>query len=83
VNTRTYSSLTAFLAHRLALRNTDAREPQRSKLLAEMDALVAELSPREREAIESAGTSDEHARHRERAERHLTQILRSRGWLSG
>jgi hypothetical protein len=83
VNSRTYSSLTAFLAHRLALRGADVRDAEQSELLAEMDALLAELSPAERAAIESAGPGGEHERHRERAERHLTQILRRRGWLSG
>jgi hypothetical protein len=83
VNAKSYSSLTAFLAHRLGLRNAGARDQAQSALLAEMDAMLAELGPAEREAIDSAGAGGEHARHRERAARHLTQILQQRGWLSG
>jgi hypothetical protein len=83
VNGKSYSSLTAFLAHRLALHDAGARDQAQSALMAGMDALIAELSPAERGAIDSAGAGGEHARHRERAARHLTQILQQRGWLSG
>lgn len=78
-----YSSLTAFLAHRRALRELTARDPAQSEHLARMEAAIAELGPAERGAIDSAMADGAAARHRQRAERHLSQILRDRGWLTG
>jgi hypothetical protein len=75
--------LTAFLAHRRALRNAAAPQAEEPARLKEMESLIAELSPGEREALESRDRTGEPARHRERAERHLTHILRQRGLLSG
>jgi hypothetical protein len=78
-----YSSLTAFLAHRRALRALAERRAAQSALLAEMEAPIAELSPADRDALEAVDTAGERARHRQRAERHLAQMLRQRGMLSG
>lgn len=89
-----YSSLTAFLAHRRALRELAGRSQEQSALLAEMEAAIAELSGPDRGAMEDAGgsqttaaqatnTDGERARRRRRAEHHLTHILRQRGILSG
>jgi hypothetical protein len=83
VKATTYSSLTAFLAHLRALRATAAASPEQSGRRQAMEALVAELSPAERESLEAADTGGESGRHRERAERHLTRILRERGVLTG
>ncbi len=78
-----YSSLTAFLAHRRSLRALAGRSAAQSALLGEMDAAVAELNPADRDALEAADAGGERARHRQRAERHLAQLLRRRGMLSG
>ncbi len=76
-----YSSLTAFLAHRAMLCALAKRTPDQSALLAEMDAAIAELCPADCDALEG-DAGGERARRRQRAERHLTQILRQRGILS-
>lgn len=78
-----YSSLTAFLAHRASLRALAERTPEQSALLAEMDAAIAEVAPADRDTLEAAEAAGERARRRQRAERHLAQILRQRGILSG
>ncbi|HKD70239.1 MAG TPA: hypothetical protein VKB84_25605 [Candidatus Binataceae bacterium] len=83
MNLTAYSSLTAFLAHRRAMRGLAAPDPAQARRLAEMEASIAELSEPEREALESADDAGEPGRHRGRAERHLTQILRQRGILAG
>lgn len=83
MNTPAYSSLTAFLAHRSALRADSSRGPDQSERLAQMEALIAQLSPAERDSLEAADAGGEQGRHRQRAERHLIQILRQQGWLSG
>jgi hypothetical protein len=62
--------------------------PEQSAWLAEMESITGELTAGERESLQNGGAagggaSGEDARHRQRAERHLTQILRSRGVLSG
>jgi hypothetical protein len=79
----TYSSLTAFLAHRRALRSVTTPTGGQSATLAAMEALIAELVPGEREALEAADTAGDGARHRQRAERNMTRILRERGVLAG
>jgi hypothetical protein len=81
VNVPAYSSLTAFLAHRRALRALAERGPEQSALLAELDAPIAELGPADRDALEADNGGGE--RERQRAERHLTLILRQRGLLAG
>ena len=48
-----------------------------------MESIIGELTPAERASLENRAGSGENARHRQRAERHLTHILRSRGILSG
>ncbi len=83
MNTLSYSSLTAFLAHRRVLRALGSGSPEQSARLEEMEALIAQLSRAERDSLEDADAAGEQARHRQRAERHLIQILRQRGWLSG
>ncbi len=82
MNGPTYSSLTAFLAHRAMLRTLAERTPEQSALLAEMDAAIAVLGSADCDALEG-DAGGERARRRQRAERHLTQILRQRGILSG
>ena len=57
--------------------------PEQADWLAEMEAVIGELTPGERDSLQKDGASGEAARHRQRAERHLTQILRRRGILSG
>jgi hypothetical protein len=83
VNALSYSSITAFLAHRDALRAFDARSPEQSARLGEIESLIEQLSPPEREFLDQSAATGEPARHRERAERHLIQILRQHGALSG
>lgn len=83
MNAPAYSSLTAFLAHLRALRSLTAPDREQSARLAEMESIIGELTPSERESMQSSGAAGEQARHRQRAERHLTQILRNRGILSG
>jgi hypothetical protein len=89
-----YSSLTAFMAHLQALRMAKpltSLTREQSAWLAEMESIIGELTPAERESLENDGLIDlaigwgasGTSRHRRRAERHLTQILRSRGVLSG
>lgn len=86
-----YSSLTAFIAHLQALRLAkplSSATPEQLAWLAAMESIIGELTPAEREALQDGGlsggeTSGVDARHRQRAERHLTQILRNRGILSG
>ena len=86
MNTAPYSSLTAFLAHLCALRALTAPAPEQAARLAEMEAAVARLAPAERAALHGADRADSTGavrRHRERAERHLLQILREQGSLAG
>ncbi len=77
-----YSSLTAFLAHYQALRARPRRTQDESGRLAEMESLIAQLRPPEVQALRNANGGGSE-RHRERALRHLTQILRHKGVLSG
>jgi hypothetical protein len=74
--------LTAFLAHRRALRELAASGPEQSAMLTEMEALLRQLNPGEPDALDSIDSMGANARHRERAERHLTHILRQRGVLA-
>jgi hypothetical protein len=83
VKTPPYSSLTAFLAHLGALRSVAASTPEQTARLAEMEAAVARLAPAERDALESGDDTGAPRRHRERAARHLIQILREQGSLAG
>jgi len=83
VKTPPYSSLTAFLAHLRALRALTAPSPEQAIRRAELEAAVARLAPAERDALDSADPAGATRRHRERAERHLTQILRELGSLAG
>jgi alpha-ketoglutarate-dependent taurine dioxygenase len=83
VNPPVYSSLTAFLAHWRALRALDVPDSEQSTLLQQMEAAIAELSPGERDALQESRGVGDLTRHRQRAERHLIQILRQRGRLAG
>jgi hypothetical protein len=83
VKTPAYSSLTAFIAHLHALRALPAPTRDQAARLAEMQALIAELAQGEREALEGGDASGASGRHRQRAERHLSQLLRDRGVLAG
>jgi hypothetical protein len=82
VNGSTYSSLTAFIAHLRALRSLTSPDQEQSPRLAEMESIINELSPGERESLQTIGASGGDTRHRQRSERHLIQILRNRGILS-
>jgi predicted DNA-binding transcriptional regulator YafY len=83
VNAPPYSSLTAFRAHLRALRALPAPSEDQSARLAEMEALVGELPQDDRNALEAGDSAGPSGRHRQRAERHLSQILRDRGVLAG
>lgn len=83
MNLPAYSSLTAFMAHLRALRQLASPTREQSAWLAEMESIIGGLTAGERESLEQSATVGPAGRHRERAERHLTQILRSRGVLSG
>jgi hypothetical protein len=74
----TYSSLTAFLAHRAALRELAAPTAAQRELLQWMDGLLSLLAERDRAGLESADL-----RHRERARRTLLRLLRERGVVMG
>ncbi|HEY1851673.1 MAG TPA: hypothetical protein VGG60_11655 [Candidatus Binataceae bacterium] len=96
-----YSSLEAFVAHYRLLRAERTRaaataanpasplNPTDAAILAEMELLVAELSPAERSALtDDALTTDAPAtgatlRHRARADLHLRRLLAARGLLAG
>ena len=86
MNLPAYSSLTAFMAHLQALRMAKpltSPTGEETAWLAEMESIIGELAAAERESLQNGEASGENARHRQRAERHLTQVLRSRGVLSG
>ena len=78
-----YSSLTAFMAHWRGLRSLASSGREQLVWLAEMESIIGELARNERESLQGDGAAGEDARRRQRAERHLTQILRSRHVLSG
>jgi hypothetical protein len=84
MNLPAYSSLTAFIAHLQVLRMAQpVTTREQSAWLAEMESIIGELTPGERASLQNGEASGENARHRQRAERHLTHLLRSRGVLSG
>ncbi len=83
MKTAPYSSLTAFIAHLHALRALSAPTQDQAARLAEMQALIAELGQGERDALEGGDASGASGRHRQRAERHLSQLLRDLGVLAG
>lgn len=96
-----YSSLEAFVAHYRLLRAERTRaaataanpasplNPTDAAILAEMELLVAELSPAERSALADDALSTDTAatgaagRHRARADLHLRRLLAARGLLAG
>jgi hypothetical protein len=78
-----YSSLAAFLAHWRALRNLTAPVNEQAALLAEMESILGELGRDERDTLERGEGAGDAARRRQRAERHLSRIMRQRGVLSG
>ena len=93
---RTYSSLAAFFAHYETLRaihadgaRTSVASPEDAAILEAMEAVVAELSPADRDALRDAPSSvgaqpaGAAARHRARAELTLHRLLAARGLLAG
>jgi hypothetical protein len=90
-----YSSLEAFVAHYHLLRAAHApaatlatpaspANPSDAATLAEMELLVAGLSPAERTALtDDAPATGAVLRHRARAELHLRRLLAARGLLAG
>jgi hypothetical protein len=95
-----YSSLAAFSAHYAALRtarpeasgaaNANAPSADDAATLTEMDRLVDDFSPADRDALRdnaaslaSATLSGAAARHRARAELKLRHLLAGRGILAG
>lgn len=80
---RTYSSLRAFLAHYLALREAGSISIEERKLLASMEKILDTLRPEELLALDSDSTNPPVVRHRERALMRLERELRTRGMLAG
>jgi hypothetical protein len=89
----TYSSIAAFLAHYDVLRAAHAErtpaasapDPDDAARLTAMDAIIAELTGADRDALIRAApaASGDSARHRARAELHLRRLLVARGILAG
>ncbi len=78
-----YSSITAFLAHRRALRLAETLTPEDRTRLAAMEQLFAVLAPAEKEALDSESSDPAVARRRERAQHRLRRDLIARGILDG
>jgi hypothetical protein len=88
-----YSSLEAFVAHYQLLRAAHApaaataatsASPTDAVTLAEMELLVADLTPAERAALtDDAPATGAALRHRARAELHLRRLLAARVLLAG
>jgi hypothetical protein len=78
-----YSSLAAFLAHYRALVSASSRTSDEDRLLAELSAAIATLSPEQRAALNSSDSTAGARRSRERAELHLRRELVARGIVSG
>ncbi|HEY2662851.1 MAG TPA: hypothetical protein VGI47_00825 [Candidatus Binataceae bacterium] len=76
-----YSSLAAFIAHYELLKSTKALLGDEQARLDAMKEIVARLSVRERDAIDS-NADGVARRQRERAERNLARELTARGILS-
>lgn len=77
-----YSSLEAFLAHYRTLREA-ARSADERDLLATMENVVEGLHPSDRAALLDTSDDSATARHRQRAECSLRQLLAERGILQG
>jgi hypothetical protein len=78
-----YSSLAAFLAHYRALASAASRTSDEDRLLAELSAAIAILTPEQRAALDSSDSTASARRSRERAELHLRRELGARGIVSG
>ena len=83
VKSAPYSSLAAFLAHYRALTTASSRTAEENRLLEELSAAVATLSPDLRASIDSSDSTASARRIRERAELHLRRELVARGIVSG
>lgn len=75
-----YSSVAAFIAHYELLKSAHPLLGDEQARLDAMKQIIAELSARERDAIDSKGNGVVR-RDRERAERNLARELRARGIL--
>lgn len=84
MNSPSYSSLTAFIAHWRALREAPSLNPEQSARLGQMREVIETLSAAERDALalQEGAIAGDAGRHRQRAERHLNHLLRHRGWLA-
>ncbi len=79
---RTYSSVSAFIAHWRALQeNHGSLSAQEQKLLADIEQMIGRLDPRERDALRTTPAHGQDARRHERAELQLTHLLSAAGWL--
>lgn len=90
MNTRTYSSLEAFLAHYRALfaaartrRGAAALSAEERDLLAAMRETIGSLGTLGEMALADTGADPAIARRRQRAERSLRRILAEQGILQG
>jgi len=83
MKTPAYSSLTAFLAHHRALRNSSSRGAEDELLLADMSAVLNTLPPDELSALTLIDDKPASRRHRERAELRLRRELIARGIIAG
>ncbi len=84
MDTITYSSLEAFLAHHRALRATSKRTADEDRRLAAMTALVEQsLDAAGRAALASSAEAGAARRHRERALLKLRRALIQKGVLAG
>jgi hypothetical protein len=78
-----YSSLAAFLAHYHALKSDGFRGADDERLFAEMSAVIANLAPETRAALDLSEDSASARRHRERAELQLRRVLAAGGIVAG
>lgn len=77
-----YHSLAAFVAHLRALRAALELNPDERKVLEEMKAVLAELTPAEREALLGEDGVGTQVRLRWRAELRLKRVLGASGKLA-
>jgi hypothetical protein len=75
--------MAAFLAHYHALKTDPSRSPGDQQLFAEMSAMIAQLAPENRAALDSTEDTGIARRHRDRAELQLRRELAARGIVAG
>jgi hypothetical protein len=79
-----YSSLSAFLEHRRALKRATTASLDQRATLAEMERILSALDPGIRDCLDDESSPGAPlARRRERARRALARELSARGILSG